>query len=55
MKKKKKKHYACSPLIPSPDGRRKSTVRLNRDLQSMDWQIRQIEKLSKDIDNFSKF
>ena len=47
---KKKKHQKCSYLKPSPDGRRKSTIRLNRDLQSMDWQIRQIEKLSKYVD-----
>lgn len=55
MKKKKKKHHACSPLIPSPDGRRKSTIRLNRDLRSMDFTIKQIEKFSKAIDNIIKF
>lgn len=55
MKKKKKKHHDCSYLIPSPDGRRKSTIRLNRDLKCMKWQLHQLEKFSKAIDDIVKF
>lgn len=50
MKKKKKKHKPCSYMQPSPDGRRKTTIKLQKEKERMDFTIKQMERLEKDIE-----
>lgn len=52
MKKKKKKHKPCSYMQPSPDGRRKTTIKLQKEKERMDFTIKQMERLEKDIEAF---
>lgn len=50
MKKKKKKHKPCSYMQPSPDGRRKTTIKLQKEKERMDFTVKQMERLEKDIE-----
>ena len=52
MKGKKKKHHACSYMKPSPDGRRKSTIKLHEEKMIAQRQISYMEKMSKEVSNF---
>lgn len=49
---KKKKHKPCSYMQPSPDGRRKTTIKLQKEKERMDFEIKQIDRLAKDVDAF---
>lgn len=52
MKKKKKKHKPCSYMQPSPDGRRKTTIKLQKEKERMDFTVKQMERLEKDVEAF---
>ena len=49
---KKKKHKPCSYMQPSPDGRRKTTIKLQKEKERMAFTIKQMERLEKDIEAF---
>lgn len=55
MTKKKKKHKPCSYMQSSPDGRRKTTIKLQKEKERMDFQIKQMERLAKDIEIFGRW
>ena len=52
--KKKKKHKPCSYMQPSPDGRRKTTIKLQKEKERIDWTIQQMDKFAKEVEYFSK-
>lgn len=43
----RKKHKPCSYMIPSVDGRRKTTIKQHKKKERIAYEIRQIEKFSK--------
>lgn len=49
---KKKKHKPCSYMQPSPDGRRKTTIKLQKEKERMAFTVKQMERLEKDIETF---
>ena len=52
---KKKKHKPCSYMQPSPDGRRKTTIKLQKEKERMDFTIKQMDRLEKDIEALGAF
>lgn len=52
MKRKKHKHKPCSYMQPSPDGRRKTTIKLQKEKERIDFQIKQMDRLAKDVEAF---
>ena len=52
--KKKKKHKPCSYMQLSPDGRRKTTIKLQKEKERMDFTIQQMDKFAKEVEYFSR-
>lgn len=52
--RKKKKHKPCSYMQPSPDGRRKTTIKLQKEKERIDWTIQQMDKFAKEVEYFSR-
>ena len=47
----KKKHKPCSYMTPSVDGRRKNTIKKQKEKERIEYENRQFEKFSKMFDS----
>ena len=49
-----KKHKPCSYMKLAPDGRRKTTIKLQKEKERMDFIIKQMDKFAKDVESFCR-